>query len=34
MIRISQIKLPINHTEEDLSKQISKLLKVNKDNFK
>ena len=34
MIRISQIKLPINHTEEDLSKQISKILKVNKDNFK
>lgn len=34
MIRISQIKLPITHTEEDLKLQVSKILKINKNDFK
>ena len=34
MIRIRQIKLPINHTEEDLKKIISKKLNIKKEEIK
>lgn len=33
MIRINQIKLPINHTEKDIEKEIIKLLKLKNEKF-
>lgn len=33
MIRINQIKLSINHSEDELLSKIKKILKVNKNNI-
>ena len=33
MIRISQIKLPVTHTEKDLVREICKKLKCNENEF-